>query len=505
MNKRNAFLQATLALVGLVIMVQVHAQTISSTAPKAANQKQKSLTIESQQATQQMKILAQMDAKNTQTLQGNLGAFAAMPPMPPMPAIGTMPEFSERMEMPEMPELPEMRELAEVNGNAYFNGRNFTNVADLKSKEVSQEITVSKSADIYIDNSSRNIVIKTWDQPKVKITTTVYFEGDGKLSDEEWFEKLNISLKTLGTSIKIKSGSIGGGSYTMNGATYGWSGQPNNNVAIFNGKGEDIGSKNNIKRVVTIYIPNSNKLDVESKYADVQIAGKINNATIDLTNGNLDAEDFTKLYLRSKYANATVGNIANAEIDFMNGRLTTGNLVDADMDTKYSTVEMATVKNLVFRSTNDEYEIEVIDHLRGRKNYGNLRIAQLFGSLELDGTNADVKVRRINSDVNLIRIDNKYADIRLPLREVKNYAIQYSGPFSTVYGNFEKAPLKEEPKAVAPKTKGDGLSDMLVDINRSIARANLEQSIDTRFSAVGGDGKGLKIDMKCQNCTVDFK
>jgi len=27
----------------------------------------------------------------------------------------------------------------------------------------------------------------------------------------------------------------------------------------------------------------------------------------------------------------------------------------------------------------------------------------------------------------------------------------------------------------------------------------------SHFTASGGDGKGLKIDIKCQNCTVDFK
>ena len=204
MNKRNLFLQATLALFGLAMMVQMHAQSISSTAPKAANQKQKALSIENQQATQQMKILAEMDAKNAQIIRGNLGALAALPPMPAMPPMATMPPMPP---MAEFPEFPERMEMPEVNGFTYFNGKNFTNADDLKSKEVSQEMAVSKSADIFIENTSRNIVIKSWDQPKVKITTTVYFEGDGKLSDEEWFEKLNITLKNLGTSIKIKSGS----------------------------------------------------------------------------------------------------------------------------------------------------------------------------------------------------------------------------------------------------------------------------------------------------------
>ncbi|MFX6330629.1 hypothetical protein ABTF76_20465, partial [Acinetobacter baumannii] len=90
-------------------------------------------------------------------------------------------------------------------------------------------------------------------------------------------------------SVKIKSGSIGGGSYTINGQTYGWSsvGGSNNQggVAVFNGSGQNIGTKSNIKRVVTVYVPSSSKLDIESKYADVQVDGKYSTANIDITNG----------------------------------------------------------------------------------------------------------------------------------------------------------------------------------------------------------------------------
>ena len=57
---------------------------------------------------------------------------------------------------------------------------------DLKSKEVSVEVPASKASDIYIENTQRSIQIKTWDQPKVKVVTTVFYEGDGtKVSDEE--------------------------------------------------------------------------------------------------------------------------------------------------------------------------------------------------------------------------------------------------------------------------------------------------------------------------------
>jgi hypothetical protein len=388
------------------------------------------------------------------------------------------------------------------NQNYTQEENNFKNLDDVKSKEVSQEISTSKSPEIYIDNSSRGIVIKTWFQNKVKVTTTVYYEGEGKLTDEEWFEKLNVSLKMLGSSVKIKSGTISGGSYTMNGSTYGWSSTPSNGVAVFNGNGNNIGTKNNIKRIVTIYIPAQSRLDIESKYADVQITGAITNATIDLTNSNLDAENFNKLNLRSKYSNVSVDNVALAEIEFINGRLSAKNIDDADIDTKYSTVEMATVKKMIFRSTNDEYEIEEVQELRGRKNYGNLRISKLNSSLEVDGTNADIKVRNVGSNLSMVKIDNKYADIRLPIKSIQNYTVNYSGPYSNVYGNFEKQPLKEEPKS---SDKNDDLAREIRSAIRSVERATGSESIENRFTAINGSGKGLKIDMKCQNCTVDFK
>ncbi len=68
---------------------------------------------------------------------------------------------------------------------------------DLKSKEISQEINMPKGGEIYIENSSLAIQVKIWDQPKVKLVTTAYFEKESTLTDTEWFEKMGISLKAI--------------------------------------------------------------------------------------------------------------------------------------------------------------------------------------------------------------------------------------------------------------------------------------------------------------------
>ena len=391
-------------------------------------------------------------------------------------------------------------------------GRSFKE-EDLKSKEVSKEIAAPKGADIYIENSSRGIVVKTWDQQKVKVTTTVYYEGESKLTDEEWLEKTNLSLKTLGSSVKIKSGGVNGTfySYGSSGGSINMSSSTMNGVAVFNGSGQNLGTKSNMKRVVTVTIPAGSKLDIESRYADVEVPDNIGDLNVDISNGNLEGVNLGKFILRAKYSNVNVGDVKTAEVEFMNGRFNAKNIDDLDIDSKSSTVEMASTKKLTLRSTNDEYEMEEAGEVRGRKNYGNLRITRLNTSLELDGANADIKIRNAGPSVSMIKLDDKYADVRIPLRNTKNYSIDFTGSYSSVYGNFEKKPVgmetkKDEPAGnAAPTAVG-------ADIQRDLQRVTVLRGVSSwndnspsRFTAAVGDGKGLKIDIKCQNCTVDFK
>ena len=127
------------------------------------------------------------------------------------------------------------------------------------------------------------------------------------MSDEEWFEKLNISLRSAASSIKIKSGTVGGGSYTIAGGSYAWSSGSGNNTAVFNSNGQNIGTQSKLKRQVTIYVPKDNKVDLETKYAEVLISGNLNKLNVDITNGGLEMQDVANLTLRSKYANIKYG------------------------------------------------------------------------------------------------------------------------------------------------------------------------------------------------------
>ncbi|MFZ6025135.1 MAG: hypothetical protein ACOYVG_11865 [Bacteroidota bacterium] len=431
--------------------------------------------------------------------------------------------------------------------NTYAYSLNDT--VNLKSKEISQEINMPKGGEIYIENSSLAIQVKTWDQPKVKIVTTAYLAKESSLTDTECFERIGISLKSLGTSVKIKSNnSVFASSYTYS-TNERISLSPvtvmrySSNSDARYGKViryEDLAKEQ--KRMLTIYVPAGSKMDIETKYSDVQLPAGIGDVLLDITNGNFEAENLNKLRLRSKYSNANMRDIKEAEIEFANGRFSANNIDDLDIESKYATIEMASAKKIKLVSTNDEFEVEDVADLHGRKNYGNLRITRLSGSLELDGSNADIKVRNVGSNVKLIKVDNRYADIRIPLRDTKNYSVNFLGQYSTVYADFEKkeaevtkadlAILSKKPAtrtfnvnetplksaqvagtiqastiAAAPApSKSNTLTTTKGTITAITVPLNISGSnTPVKFSAAVGDGKGLKIDLKCQNCTIDFK
>ena len=357
-------------------------------------------------------------------------------------------------------------ELKKSNGETYGN------------KEISVEIAVSKMIDVSIENNNRTIEIKTWDEPKVKISTTVFFDGNmSKLSSENWFDKLNIKTRLLGNNIRIKTDALNTGNYSSSNGSSSSSSQDVQEV--YSVDGQYIKSEPAKRKVVTIYVPKDNKLNIESKYADVVVSSYLKKLNADITNGSLELDNVNTLILRSKYSNISIGEVQAGEIDFINGKLSIGTLGDVELDTKYSTIEIANTRKLTFKSTNDDYDLEEVTAIEGSKNYGSMRIVKLNESIQIDGTNADVKIKKISGDVKSIWFDNKYADLKLPLKEVKGFYLNYEGTYSTINKGFFIAENDD-------------------------SKISTGDAQNSKYSVSIGNG-GTKINIKCQNCTVDFK
>jgi hypothetical protein len=342
---------------------------------------------------------------------------------------------------------------------ALFLTFSFAQKDSIRSYEIKSEFKINGKS-IRINAINRNITIQSWNEEKVKIVTGYVKDNEEEGNKDALLEKMGISFHEMNSTINI---SIKEGSFAGNYI----SGQTINSGSLM--------PLTSLKNII-IYLPQTSKIAVNVKFANLNCKNAFDKLDIDITNSNLDLESVKELKLISKYGNSTIGEVKTGEVEFTNGNLSFNSIGEIDLDTKYSSVELGTVKKISFTSTNDEYEIDEVGQISGRKNYGNLRISKLNSSLDLDGVNADVKIRNIASSLNMIRIDDKYANIRLPLKSLKNYSFEVTGGYNTVYPSSNEASINENVSPESAVTKGSL-----------------------------GDGKGAKINIKCQNCTVDFK
>jgi hypothetical protein len=258
-------------------------------------------------------------------------------------------------------------------------------------------------------------------------------------------------------------------------------------------------------------VPAGSKLDIDNQYGDVTIAMNLDEAKLDISNGALDMQDVKTLELTGKYCNANFGNIEKAEIEFSNGTFHAQNIGDLDLDSKYSTIEFEKGNYLYLRSQADNITINEIDKVDGRKTYGSIRLDMLNGNFDLEGNNVDIKIRNINPQVEMIKINNKYGDVRLPVKSLKNYFVDFTGYYSTVFTPFPKTIVKEEEKKPAEAGTGSSeqeLTEMALAgeyFQRSSTLAG--EMAPKRFTGTVGDvkGKHTRFQLTCHSCTVDFK
>ena len=399
------------------------------------------------------------------------------------------------------------------------------------TKEISQEVPSQKGSLIRIVTASRKVSIKSWDQSKVKVTVELTYDTSyprKNRADADWFEDMGINIKPFSNRVDILTGS---GAFAVSNV---YRTSPKDKEVIVFGQSNPIKKKGlattirnsqslegvTVKgfagrpaiRIMSIMVPTGCKLDIENKYGDVVIGMNVDEAKLEVSNGALDAQDIKDLKLTGNYCNANLGNIDKAEVEFNNGTFRAQTINDLDMDSKSSSIEYEKGNYLYVRSQADHYTIDAIDKVDGRKVYGSIRIGQLNNSFDLEGNNVDIKFRNIGTDVSLIKINNKYGDLRLPVKSLKNYYVDFIGDYSSVFAPFQKEVVKEEEKK-KKEGEGDPLKEVEVTgygntrYKLSTTTAGIGEVAPRHFTSTNGDTKGkhTRIELTCHSCTVDFK
>lgn len=359
--------------------------------------------------------------------------------------------------------------------------------------EVTDELPCDAAPTVFIGNNIRRVTVLTTHENKVRLVTTVAYEGNCNYTNEKWLQIEELKVSGNSGNVNVKCGNMqpmwDGDSkvilpspkpfpkplvlphhtpnlpqrQTLNNLT------PNGTV-VFDSFGNWLYKKGNIRRDITVYVPVGSKLNIDSRYAEIILDNDIKEVIARITNGGLTMKDAEKLVLNSAYGSIYASNIRHAEVTLNHGWFHAKDISTLEINTKVSTVELGAINQVRINSNDDEYELEEAGIISGEKNYGSIRVSTLKNSLDLTGVNADIKVHNIEPGVSVVKIDGQYADLRLPVDNLKDYTVNFEGRGSNLYTPFKRY-----------------------------------QATDSSFNVIIGSGKKNSFRLKCSNCTVDMK
>lgn len=362
--------------------------------------------------------------------------------------------------------------------------------------EVTDEMPCDPGATIFIGNIIRRVTVLTTHENKVRLVTTVAYEGKCIYTNEEWLHILELKVSGTAGNVHVKSGNMqpmidwDDGSALSSPIPFSKPLQPNrshrtpnlpqrqrpnnsltpNGTVVFDNQGHWLYKKGNIRRNIIVYVPAGSKLDIDSRYAEIILDSNVRKVDARITNGSMTMKDADGLSLNNIYGSVYASNIGHAEVRLNHGWFHAKDISTLEINSQVSTVELGVLGRLKISSNDDQYEMDEAGVISGEKNYGSIRVNALRNSLDLTGVNADIKVHNIEPGVTLVKIDGQYADLRLPVDNLKDYTVDFEGRGSNLYTPFERP-----------------------------------HATDTSFNVKVGTGKKNSFLLKCSNCTLDMK
>ncbi len=335
-----------------------------------------------------------------------------------------------------------------------------TDTKNLVRKGISQEITFAKPPEVAVEMNGL-VTIKIWNENKIKLETSIWMEGKNELTDENWLDKIGVSAKLFGDTMKINTKPadviyIEGFSGRTIGYYYDRNRNPGETVYYGNGSVQGVVNGN---REITLYIPWQSNLKIVNKYGLLALPDNVRNLLILNTNGEINAGNIDNLELRSSSGRFIAGVIKNGNINITHGRLYLGELSKGVLNTAYNTIEVERVGEVEFNSSSDDIDINESASISGIKNYGSLQV-NVSGNLDLQGVNSRIKLRNVAPSATLIRIFDMNTDLRMPIHAPKNYSIDVKGSFVSLFSGFSSTMITDTltaDEAAEIKTKRDSL------------------------------------------------
>ena len=255
-------------------------------------------------------------------------------------------------------------------------------------------------------NDHGNVVIRVWDEKKVKVHVSETVRGKDEATAKQVFENNKPTLATEGNMITLRSG---GGRQSG----------PKIQIGFWTGPAEETN--------LEIYLPRQAAADLDLDHSDLAISDLENNVKINNDHGDVSLRDIKgNVDISSDHGDTSINNVTgNVKVAGGPGDLTisavTGQLtVNSERFSNMSLSKIA--KGVHFTSPRTDLDLGKLDgHIE--MDEGDLSGNNISGGFKVNARNKDISLTGVSGDVT---VENSHGDVEMQLNapmgnvEIKN-------------------------------------------------------------------------------------
>ncbi|MDD5571748.1 MAG: hypothetical protein PHD97_11430 [Bacteroidales bacterium] len=168
-----------------------------------------------------------------------------------------------------------------------------------------------------------------------------------------------------------------------------------------------------------VYVPEKNEIKIENKYGSVYTTNHSGKFSIDLSNGDFQANNLTgDTKLKLAFGNAHLNKLTNATLDLNYMDFELGKANKLDMISKSSEIKLPFVNEMYINSRRDKCVIDTLNTIKGETNFSTIKFRKVNKDIMLNVVKyGNLTFDELATDLRYLNITSSYADLYLTIEK----------------------------------------------------------------------------------------
>ncbi len=274
---------------------------------------------------------------------------------------------------------------------------------EVVSKKIEKTYDLTNTGEVYIDTKYGEVVINGWDKNTIQIIADVKVTHKKKEKANTLLDRITPTFRPTRNLVTIKT----------------VIGEKNKSAfsKYFNKVNPFDFDKGNVEINYTIYLPTTAEINLTNKFGDVIISDWQGKLKATLQHGDMWInENLNNATIDMKFGTLNAKSIAYGSMTFKNGEINIDESKILELNSSGTTVDVVKIGSLELRSNKDEITIEKVAKVNGQVKFSKIKLNEVHDRISLNTKLADIRVNRITNQNARIEFFQESSDININIQ-----------------------------------------------------------------------------------------